>query len=72
MGGILVLFILAGLMIYAIKSESNLKTQSNYSQKKTYAKFGDGTSMYDFKNYVNSKADKHLKEMEIKRKNQFK
>lgn len=67
--GILILIIIVIVIISLALSDPG--TSSTTTTKYTPRKFGDGASMYDFKDYVNAKADKHLKEMETKRENKF-
>ena len=65
--GILILIIMVIVIISLALSDPGTSSTKITPQRK----FGDGASMYDFKDYVNAKADKHLKEMEIKRENKF-
>ena len=68
--GVLILIIIVIVIISLVLSDTG--TSSTTTTKYTPPrKFGDGASMYDFKDYVNAKADKHLKEMETKRENKF-
>lgn len=66
--GILILIIMVIVIISLALSDPGTSSTIKYTPPR---KFGDGASMYDFKDYVNAKADKHLKEMETKRENKF-
>lgn len=64
--GILIIIVI--VIISLALSDPGTSSTTKYTPQR---KFGDGASMYDFKDYVNAKADKHLKEMETKRENKF-
>ena len=66
--GVLILVIIVIVIISLALSDpgTSSTTTTKYTPQR---KFGDGASM--FKDYVNAKADKHLKEMETKRENKF-
>ena len=68
--GVLILIIIVIVIISLVLSDPG--TSSTTTTKYTPPRrFGDGASMYDFKDYVNAKADKHQKEMETKREKNF-
>jgi len=69
--GVLILIIIVIVLISLILSDPGTSSSTTTTKYTPQRKFGDGASMYDFKDYVNTKADKHLKEMEAKRENKF-